>query len=194
MKVIGLTGGIGAGKSTIGALMEENFSVRLLMADQIGHLSMMPKESAYDEIVALFGKEILKRDGQIDREKLGKIVFSDKDKLQQLNQIVHPWVRNYVSKEIEKEKRQGNYLYFVIESAILFESGFDDLCQEVWYIDASEEIRRKRLKESRGYTDARIDSILSNQKKCSNYQKKVFQTIQNDEEIEKVLLQLKKLL
>lgn len=194
MKVIGLTGGVGAGKSTIGALMEEKFSVRLLMSDCIGHLSMSKGESGYYDILKAFGSGILTEEEEIDRQKLSSIVFVNQKKLEQLNEIIHPWVRNYVEKEIEKERNAGRYQYFVLESAILLESGFDDICNEVWYVDADEEIRRKRLKESRNYSDKKIDDIFENQKKERNFRDRIHQIIENNEDIESIFSQLEKLL
>lgn len=194
MKVIGLTGGIGAGKSTIGALMEEKFSVRLLMSDHIGHLAMNKGENGYYDIIKAFGREILTGQEEIDRQKLSSIVFDNQKKLEQLNGIIHPWVRNYVEKEIEKERNAERYKYFVLESAILLESGFDNICDEVWYVDADEEIRRKRLKESRNYSDKKINDIFESQRKVRNFKDRIHQIIENNDDMESVCSQLEKLL
>lgn len=194
MKVIGLTGGIGAGKSTIGALMEEKFSVRLLMSDHIGHLAMSKGENGYHDIIKAFGREILTGQEEIDRQKLSSIVFGNQKKLEQLNGIIHPWVRNYVEKEIEKERNAERYKYFVLESAILLESGFDNICDEVWYVDADEEIRRKRLKESRNYSDKKINDIFESQRKVRNFKDRIHQIIENNDDMESVCSQLEKLL
>lgn len=194
MKVIGLTGGIGAGKSAVGTLMKEKFSVKLLMSDDIGHLSMEKGESGYNDIIKLFGKEILTEEKEIDRKKLSEIVFKDKKKLEMLNGIVHPWVRNYVEREIKKEREKGEYKYFVLESAILLESGFDTICNEIWYVDASENIRRKRLKEKRKYTDEKINAILEHQNVGNTNKDRMDRIIDNNGDLEGIVLQLEKLL
>lgn len=163
MKLIGLTGCVGSGKSTVGNKMQEHFSVKLVMTDDLGHLAMEPGTDSYQKIIHTFGTAIKKSDGQIDRAVLAKIVFDNKEKLEQLNGIIHPWVKEYLKKSIEQEKQQGQFSYYVMESAILFQSGLDKICDEIWYVDADEAIRRERLKNSRGYTDEKIDSILKNQ-------------------------------
>lgn len=161
MQVIGLTGGVGCGKSTVAAVLRDAFGARLLITDEIGHLAMEPGEKSYDAIVGVFGKDILREDRTIDRAVLGAKVFGDAAALEKLNGIIHPFVKKYLAREMEKEQEKKGIL--VIESALLFETGLDDLCGQVWYVQAAEDVRRKRLKDSRGYTDEKIDAIMKKQ-------------------------------
>lgn len=190
MKVIGLTGGVGSGKSTVGEKMQQNFSVKLVMTDDLGHLAMEPGTLCNKNIQKTFGNEILAEDGYIDRGKLAKIVFSDKEKLKQLNEIIHPWVKEYLNEDIEQEKRKGVFSYYVMESAILFQSGLDKMCHEIWFVDAAEEIRRKRLKESRGYTDQRIDDIMDEQRENEGFKEKCNRIISTNKGEASILPQL----
>ena len=87
MRVIGVTGGGGAGKSTVLGILEEDFQAYVIQADQLGHILMEPGEKCYDAVIALFGKEIIKKDKTIDRRRISDVVFTDKDMLLKLNGI-----------------------------------------------------------------------------------------------------------
>lgn len=193
MKIVGLTGTVGCGKSTVGKLIQDNFSAKLFMTDEIGHLVMKKGSLGYEEVVNLFGAEILNQQGEIDRKILGGIVFGDEEKLKQLNEIIHPKVKKYLEEDIAREIQNKKYLFYVIESAILIETGLNEICQECWYVDTPDDIRRKRLKESRGYSDEKIEAILSNQKGKDYFIKYCDHTIEN-KNLEDVLLQIEKLL
>lgn len=194
MKIIGLTGTVGCGKSTIGKLMQDNFSVKLMMTDTLGHLAIKKGSSGYDKAVKLFGNEILTEQEEIDRKILGRIVFENKEKLNKLNGIIHPWVKYYLSEDITKEIQLSRYQFYVIESAILFETGLDKMCQESWYIDTQDDIRRERLKVNRGYSDEKIELILSNQREKNFFMEHCDYIIENNRNISDVLQQIKKLL
>ena len=194
MKVIGLTGSIGSGKSTVGKVMEQKFSVKLLMTDDIGHKLMEKGQSCYMEIVSVFGHDILDKDENINRNALGQIVFHDESKLQVLNGVIHPKVTAYLIDDIKLEKERMQYDYYVIESAILFQSGLNEICDECWYVDAKEEIRRKRLIENRGYREEKIDSIMEAQRENHKYKTICHQNIDNNYGTEDIYGQLEKLL
>lgn len=194
MKLIGVTGCVGSGKSTVGKKMQEHFSVKLVMTDDLGHLTMEPGSESYQKIITIFGDDIKNDDGTINRTKLGQIVFGNKEKLEQLNNIIHPWVKEYLYKSIQEEREKRQFSYYVMESAILFQSGLNELCDEIWYVDADEEIRRERLKSSRGYTDEKIDSILSNQKENEILKQQCDVIISTNEGEASILPQLKKYL
>lgn len=161
MQVIGLTGGVGCGKSTVAAVLRDVFGAVLLITDEIGHLAMKPGEKSYDAIVDTFGEDIRREDGTIDRNVLGAKVFGNEEALEKLNGIIHPFVKEYIAREMEKQ--QGKDGLLVIESALLLETGLDVLCGQVWYVQATEEVRRRRLKDSRGYTDEKMDAIMKEQ-------------------------------
>lgn len=162
MKVIGVTGGVGAGKSTVLNFLEETYGACVIEADKVGHLVMMPGEQAYEAIVHAFGTEILAGSKEIDRGILGRIVFADKEKLELLNSIVHPAVKEWIVKEMKRQEDAGCKL-LVVEAALLIEDHYDAICHEMWYIYTDAQVRRARLKASRGYSDEKIDSIFRNQ-------------------------------
>lgn len=163
MRVIGVTGGVGAGKSTVLEYLKEKYHAKVILADVVGHEVMEPGTDAYKQILQAFGSGILSADGRIDRKILGSIVFSDKEKLQELNAVVHPEVKREILKRIAQSEEDGRK-YAVVEAALFLEENYDAFCDETWYIYTNEEQRRERLKASRGYTDERIDQILGNQK------------------------------
>ena len=164
MKVIGITGGVGAGKSEILKYFKEKYGAVVVEADKVGHLLMEPGGACYYSIVEKFGSSILNGDQTINRGKLGKIVFADAALLDALNKIIHPRVKSHIVSEIAKERAYHRTEIFVVEAALLIEDHYDVICDELWYIDADADVRAKRLKETRGYDDEKIASIMANQK------------------------------
>lgn len=164
MKVIGITGGVGAGKSAILQYLKEKHGARVIEADKVGHFLMEPNGACYDKIVEIFGGGILNQDQTIHRGKLGKIVFADSELLGTLNKIIHPEVKSYIISEISKERAGNHRKLFVVEAALLIEDHYDVICDELWYIHTDEAVRSARLKESRGYDDKKIADIMANQK------------------------------
>lgn len=169
MKVLGITGGVGAGKSTVLAYLEKQYGVRVIQADLAAHQLQMPGTTCYKRIAAEFGPGIFRMDGSINREILGKIVYSDKTRLTALNNIVHPEVKAYIIREIEKERQKNQIPLLVVEAALLLEDGYDKICDEIWYIDTKREVREHRLQISRGYSMEKIRSIMANQKTEDDY-------------------------
>lgn len=164
MKVIGITGGVGAGKSEILKYLKEAYGAIIIEADKVGHLLMKPGGACYYSIVEKFGSSILNGDQTIDRGKLGRIVFTEEALLKELNKIIHPRVKSHIISEIAKERAYHRTNYFVVEAALLLEDHYDVVCDELWYIHTAEDVRAKRLKEARGYDDEKILSICANQK------------------------------
>ena len=164
MKVIGITGGVGAGKSEILKYLKEKYKAVVIEADRVGHLLMEPGGACYYSIVEKFGSSILNGDQTINRTKLGKVVFADEALLKELNKIIHPRVKSHIVSEIAKERAYHRTNYFVVEAALLIEDHYDVVCDELWYIHTEESVRAKRLKEARGYDDEKIASICANQK------------------------------
>lgn len=162
MKIIGITGGIGAGKSTVLEYLRLRQDSEVVQADRIGHEVMEPDGPCYASIVELFGTGILQEDGRIDRAKVASIVFQDGKKLAALNGIVHPAVKKEIFSRIE-EARRKEISFFFLEVALLFEDHYDAICDDLWYIYADEDVRRKRLADSRGYSQEKMDGIFANQ-------------------------------
>ena len=163
MKVIGVTGGVGAGKSTVLNYIEKSCNCRIIFSDQVANDIKLKGQSCYEPIVELLSKDILGEDGEIDKKKMAAKIFADEKLLTRVNEILHPAVNSYIFGEIEKEKRIGKLDYLFIEAALLIENGYDKIVDELWYIYADEEVRRQRLKASRGYSDEKIDDILKGQ-------------------------------
>lgn len=162
MKIIGVTGGVGAGKSEILNFIADNWNSVVVEADEVGYLVMRPGKACFAPIVELFGPGILGEDGMLNREEIARQVFEDKDLLEKLNGIVHPAVKEYIKKAIQREKENETDL-FVVEAALLIEDKYDEICDELWYIYADEDTRMERLKRNRGYSEEKIRGIFANQ-------------------------------
>lgn len=163
MKVLGITGGVGAGKSTVLTYLFEKYHARVIQADQVAHLLEKPGQACYDRIIDLFGREILEESGAIDRRRLGEKVFKEPESLERLNAVVHPAVKEYIIEEIRKEREKGRIPFLVIEAALLLEDHYDEICDEIWYVHTEREVRKKRLMDSRGYTAQKTEEIMKNQ-------------------------------
>lgn len=162
MKVIGITGGVGAGKSAVLSYLEEAYDAHVILADWVANKIKEPGECCYDAIVKLLGDSILTEGGFINRRRMGQLIFSDQDLLRKTNEIIHPAVKTYIIDEMNKAKEEGVSI-FVIEAALLLEDNYRAICDELWYIYTREEVRRERLKASRNYTDDYITSIMKKQ-------------------------------
>lgn len=164
MVVIGLTGGILSGKSTISGMLAEKGAV-IIDADKIGHETYKPLTSIWQELRDAFGDGILKKNGEIDRKRLGEIVFADPQALERLNKIVHPRMREMIREEIDCLKGE-EVAVVVLEAAVLIEASWTDLVDEVWVAVAPEEVVIKRLQNRGGLSEeqarARIRSQISN--------------------------------
>lgn len=158
-KVIGITGGVGAGKSTVLSILQEEFRAEIILTDLVSHELMMPGTDCYKKLAAELGTEVLAEDGTFDKKKLGNLIFNDKAMSSLVNSIVHPAVREEVQKRIEASSSE----LIVVESALLIEAGFRPLCDEIWYVYVSTQERVKRLYEQRGYSEVKSYSIIYNQ-------------------------------
>jgi len=180
MKIIGITGGVGAGKSSVLDYIQKNYNARVIMADLVAHHIEEPGQKCYYNIVETFGSSILNSDTTINRKKLAEIVFEDESKRLKLNAIVHPLVKEYIVNEINQEKNREEIEFLIIEAALLLDDKYDLICDEVWYIYASEETRRARLKASRGYSDEKIDLIIQSQMKEKEFRNRCDKVIDNN--------------
>ena len=189
MKIIGVTGGVGAGKSAVLSYLEDKYEAYVVLADQVANLLKEPGQVCYDPIVKLLGKDVLQEDGWIDRKKMGQMIFSDAALLQQVNEIIHPAVKQYIIEQIEKS-RSEDVKTFIIEAALLLDDHYDEICDEVWYIFTTEEVRRMRLKESRGYTDEYITNIIKKQLSEEVFREKCDVVIDNSGSVEETRAQI----
>lgn len=195
MKFIGITGGVGAGKSEILSYMGKKTGVRVMLADEIAHELMEAGTDCYKCLRQTFNDEdIWNSDGSFNREKLAKVIFSNKLKRDIMNSVVHPAVKEYVIRQQEYEKERGELSLLVLEAALLIEEHYDKICDELWYIYTSEENRRDRLKASRGYSDEKIDNIFKSQLSEEEYRKYCAVVIDNNGSVEAAFEQIDKAL
>lgn len=194
MKIIGITGGIGTGKSTILNILEQEHDAYVVETDRLAHSLMCPGQTAFEQIVATFGKDILNEEGAIHRGKLGQIVFQDKEKLQQLNNIVHPAVKNHILQDIAIQKNRGMVSFYVIEAALLIEDGYKAICDEMWYIYAALDVRIERLLEGRGGTREKWLQVIANQSTEDFYRQHCDMIIDNGKSVEETTSVIKGLL
>jgi len=170
MFVIGLTGGIGSGKSTVSEMLRAKGAV-VVSADLVGHEVYRPGTAVWDEVVAAFGRDVLTADREIDRRKLGSIVFADPEARRRLNAITHPPMRRLMAERLDDLRRQGARVA-VLEAAILIEAGWVDLADEVWLtlVGPAEAAQRlmARSRLTREEAEARIASQLSNQERLEH--------------------------
>lgn len=163
MKVIGITGGVGAGKTEVLKLIEELSNCYIIRSDELAKSLEKKGEVCYLPIVELLGSGILGEDGEIIPSLMAKAIFEDAsdDNLKRVNDIIHPKVKERICQLIAE--KDGKYDYFFIEAALLIEEHYELICDELWYIYADRDIREKRLIDSRGYSIDKINGIMDSQ-------------------------------
>ena len=163
MRFIGITGGVGAGKTEILKYIGQHYKCEIYLADDIGHKVKEPGTEGYQALVELLGRDILRADGQIDKPSMAAKIFADPALLEKVNQIIHPAVKKYLADRLAEARVKGDVELFFVEAALLIENGFGEVVDEMWYIYTSENIRRQRLKASRHYTDEKITDMIASQ-------------------------------
>lgn len=191
MKIIGITGGIGAGKSAILSLLKEELKCFIILSDEAAHEVKKSGTECFNDLVKLLGKDIIGDDGEINKKLMAEKIFSDKSLLDLTNAIIHPAVKEYILDKIKECDDTNEFDYFFIEAALLIECGYNSIVDEMWYIYASPEVRRKRLKESRGYDDNKIDSIMASQLDDEEFKANSDFIIDNSNSIESSLIQIR---
>lgn len=190
-KVIGLTGGMGSGKSTVSQLLAE-FGAVIIDADKVGHEAYQPSTKTWRDLVAAFGRQIVAQDGSIDRKKLGAIVFGSQEQLERLNHVVHPRMFEMMKERIEQYRQQGVKVV-VLDAAILFEANWTPLVDEIWVVIASESLVITRAKARTGLPEEQIRSRLNSQMPVEEKVKKANVVIQNDGTFEDLQVQVRNL-
>ena len=191
MKVYGITGGAGTGKSEVIKMLQQNFGGCVIMSDEVARELMQKGNISYQLIVEYFGRDILMDDGEIDRKKLADHVFNNKEALEKLNSMTHPYVKEEIRKLIEEAEASGECRFVALESAILLECGYEDICDEFWYVYTKPEIRRQRMKETRNYSDEKVDSVMRNQQPDEVFFEQCSFVIKNNTTLSDVYAQLK---
>ncbi len=179
MKVIGITGGVGSGKSALLTYIAGKYNCVVILADQAAHELEAPGQPCYEALVELLSSDILDGDGAIDKRKMARKIFQSEKLREKVNAIVHPAVRKMILDKIAWEKEKGQADFLFLEAALLIENGYLDIVDEMWYIYAREEIRRSRLKESRHYTDEKTDAIMRSQLSEETFRKNCCFVIDN---------------
>lgn len=189
--VLGITGGVGCGKSTLLSMLEMKKGAKVILADNLGHEVMEPGTECYEQIVTLLGSSILDETGHIKKEKMAQIIYGDDEKRRQVNEIVHPSVKKEIKERIRMWQAEP---LVVVETALMFESGCDAYCDEVWGIFTDPEIRIDRLSKSRGYSREKSLSIMQKQMSYEELKQKCSHVLFNDEDPDKLWEQIKELL
>lgn len=170
MKVVGLTGGIGSGKSTAAKILNE-LGASVIDADKVGHDIYRPGTEGWRRVVEAFGRDVVAADGTIDRQRLGAIVFADRSELTRLNDLLHPLIGSEIRRLVDAKRADGGMAPpVVVEAAILVEASWQSLFDEVWVVTAERDAVIERLATQRGLDRAavqtRIDSQLGDDERC----------------------------
>ncbi len=182
MIVIGLTGGIASGKSTVSQMLSE-LGATVIDADKVGHEAFRPHSDAWRDVVATFGSGILGPNEEIDRGKLADIVFNDPKALEQLNRIMHPLMYRVVEQRIEALRRQQVEVV-VLEAALLIEANWTDLVDQVWVTVAPESDVIDRLRSQKGFTEEQARARINSQMSIAERSKCADVVIENDSDLD----------
>ena len=181
MKVIGLTGGTGSGKSVVSKSLAAAGAV-IVDADKIAHDIILKGEPAYHEIIEYYGTGILDTEGNIIRKKLGEIVFNDKEKLAFLNQCTHKYITAEVKRQIAEAKEEGTAAAIIVDAPLLLEAKLETVCDEVWVVYADPEVRAQRVMARDGITYELAKARIANQKSWDEYKAAASVVIDNSKD------------
>lgn len=156
VKVVGLVGGIGSGKSEVARMFAAEAGARVVAADGLAHEALRQPE-VREAVERRWGAGVLDESGAIDRKKLGGIVFADRSELEALEALVHPWIESRIRQEVE-EARRGHCPLVVLDAAIMLEAGWSDVCDELVYVDVPREVRLGRIARQRGWTEKEVEA------------------------------------
>lgn len=190
MKIIGITGGIGAGKSTVLHYLKNNFDCVTIILDDIGNDVKKKGKPAYRKLVQTLGVGILDEDGEIDRSKMASLIFKNQELVTVVNDIIHPEVKIETMRIIKESLEKGEARYLFIEAALLIESGYTELLDELWYISVPANERKTRLINDRGYSEERIDGIMANQLSDEEFARHADRVIVNSGSIDDIYEQI----
>ena len=154
--VVGLVGGIGSGKSRVAALLRDRGG-RVIAGDDLGHEALR-QPAIRDRVAARWGKEVLDDTGEINRRRLGAIVFADAGQRHALESIVHPWIKKCMADLVAQAQADPAVRFVVVDAAILLEAGWNDLCDRLVFVEAPAEVRRQRIAAQRGWTAAEVEA------------------------------------
>lgn len=176
--IIGVTGGIGCGKSEVLKYLKEAWNAELIQLDEVSRELTLPGGECVEDVISLLGQEVVNEDGSLNRGRMAEIVFADEKLRRQLNAIIHPAVKKKTIGLLKAMREKGSPLA-VIEAALLLEDNYDAICSEIWYIYADEATRYRRLVSSRGYSGARIEAVFRSQMKEEEFRARTDYVIDN---------------
>ncbi|MBQ2257459.1 MAG: dephospho-CoA kinase [Lachnospiraceae bacterium] len=194
MKIIGITGGVGAGKTQVLLYIDQHYKCRIIRADEAAHLLYEPGQECYKKLVALLGDSVLCADGSIDKPKMAATIFADQTLLESVNKIVHPAVKQYILQQIAYEKEKNEVDYFFIEAALLIEEHYDQIVDELWYIHSDVAVREKRLAENRNYSAQKTADIMKGQLSEEEFRKHCKVVIVNNGDLEETYQQIRNIM
>ena len=163
MRFIGITGGVGAGKTEILNYIRRHYKCEIYLADRVAEQLQEPGTDCFNALVELLGEGIKTPEGRLDRKQMAEMIFADSELLKQVNGIVHPAVRLFLLERLEAARASGETELFFVEAALLIEAGYRALVDELWYIYADETVRRQRLEQERGYSPEKTAQIMTRQ-------------------------------
>lgn len=191
---IGITGGVGCGKSEILRYLRERYGCRVILTDDCAKEMEKKGGALYEPVCRLLaeqgGTAFMTEDGEIDKKTMAAMIFSDASLLAKINALVHPAVNAYVKDEVEREKERGALEFVILESALMIENNYRSFLDEMWYIYCDEDVRRRRLALSRGYTQEKITGIMSRQIPEQTFREACDVTIDNSGALQETLAQI----
>lgn len=190
MKIIGITGGVGAGKTKILSYIGTHYRCRIIRADEAAHRLYEPGQECYQRLVELLGQEILNADGTIHKGKMAALIFGDKRLLDGVNKVIHPAVKKYILSQITYEKEKGEADYFFIEAALLIEEHYDQIVDEMWYVHSDAALREERLTTGRQYSAQKTADIMKGQLSEEEFRKHCKVVISNNGSLEETYEQI----
>lgn len=195
MKVIGVTGGVGAGKSLLLAYLEEKYGACVVRTDELAQELIRPGTDLNGRLQELFrGKNAFDPEGGLIRMRAAELIFKDPTLRARMNDLIHPAVKAELIRQIVDRKKEGRTPYFVVEAALLIEDGYKKICDELWYIYADENRRRDRLRKSRGYSDEKINAIFASQLSEELFRRNCTHVIDNSGSVEESYRQIRSIL
>lgn len=195
MKIIGITGGVGSGKTQVLSYLESYIpqhgkKCRIIRADEAAHLLYEPGQECHKKLAGLLGDSILQEDGSLDKAKMAAMIFRDRKLLEEVNRIVHPEVKKYILGQIEYEREKKEADYFFIEAALLIEEHYDQIVDEMWYIHSDVSVREKRLASSRHYSAQKTADIMNGQLTEEAFRRHCQVVISNNGDLEETYKQV----
>ncbi|GKX30014.1 dephospho-CoA kinase [Vallitalea longa] len=191
MKIIGIIGGCGSGKSEVSNLLKNKFNAYIINADKVAHEILEKDSEAYKKIIKCFGKNILDNNGNINRKRLGAVVFSDKEKLKLLTNITHPYINDNIIQIINDLKKDNKYKYIVLEITALGKGEIYSLIDEYWYIYCNMNVRLDRLLKYRNISAESAKDIIGKQPTDSEFRKYADVVIDNSNTLKYTFEQIK---